>query len=93
MFEKVSVLSDCPTISSEEFVAIDDDNVCTAPIMADKDILEFVQSSEDKNEMNNAAHLSPPSEMRNIMKNKRIYSDAYSNVEMNNKMTNIKQFV
>ncbi|GFX00763.1 hypothetical protein TNCV_4577301 [Trichonephila clavipes] len=47
--------------SSEEFVAVDDDNVCTAPIMEDKDILEFVQSSKniidadsgDKNKMNN----------------------------------------
>ncbi|GFW23744.1 hypothetical protein TNCV_2032871 [Trichonephila clavipes] len=36
---------DSPTVSSEECIAIDDDNVCTAPIMADKDILEFVQSS------------------------------------------------
>ncbi|GFT54721.1 hypothetical protein TNCV_5001051 [Trichonephila clavipes] len=28
---------DCPTVLSEEFVAVNDDNVCTAPIMADKD--------------------------------------------------------
>ncbi|GFW10185.1 hypothetical protein TNCV_1849021 [Trichonephila clavipes] len=47
--------------SSEEFVAVHDDNICTAPKMAEKDILEFVQSSknmidansEDENEMNN----------------------------------------
>ncbi|GFT33781.1 transposable element Tcb1 transposase [Trichonephila clavipes] len=60
MFEKASVLSDCLTVSSEESVTADDDNVCTAPIMADKDILEFVKSSkniidadsDDENEMN-----------------------------------------
>ncbi|GFS51743.1 hypothetical protein TNCV_614071 [Trichonephila clavipes] len=61
MFEKVSVLLDCLTVSSKEIV--DDDNVCTASIMADKSILEFVQSSksiidadyDDEKEMNNAA--------------------------------------
>ncbi|GFV82780.1 SCAN domain-containing protein 3 [Trichonephila clavipes] len=42
MFEKVYVLLDCLTVSSEDFVAVDDDNVCTAPIEADKDILDFV---------------------------------------------------
>ncbi|GFT67441.1 hypothetical protein TNCV_2360541 [Trichonephila clavipes] len=31
--------------SLEEIFAVDDDNVCTAPIMADKDIMELVQSS------------------------------------------------
>ncbi|GFY26672.1 hypothetical protein TNCV_2880001 [Trichonephila clavipes] len=52
----------CPTISLEEFVTVDD-NVCTAPIMADKYILEFVSSSkniidadnDDENEKNNNA--------------------------------------
>ncbi|GFV83320.1 hypothetical protein TNCV_1900461 [Trichonephila clavipes] len=47
----------------------------TAPIMADKDILEFVQSSiniihadsGDENEMNNAAPVPTSSEMRNVM--------------------------
>ncbi|GFY31238.1 hypothetical protein TNCV_752011 [Trichonephila clavipes] len=43
---KTSARLDCLTVSSEEFVAIDDDNACTATIMADKDILEFVQSSK-----------------------------------------------
>ncbi|GFV31294.1 hypothetical protein TNCV_2012981 [Trichonephila clavipes] len=45
---------------SEEFVAVNDDNVCTAPIRADNDFLEFVQSSKnidadsnDENETNN----------------------------------------
>ncbi|GFX48685.1 hypothetical protein TNCV_407921 [Trichonephila clavipes] len=60
MFEKVSVLLDCPIVSSEKIGAVDDDNECTAPIMADKDIWEFVQSSKiiadedfcNKNEMN-----------------------------------------
>ncbi|GFT66744.1 hypothetical protein TNCV_3423541 [Trichonephila clavipes] len=34
---------ECPTVSSEEFLALDDNNVCTAPIMADKDIWELAQ--------------------------------------------------
>ncbi|GFV58544.1 rho guanine nucleotide exchange factor 17 [Trichonephila clavipes] len=58
-----------------EFITLDDDNVCTAPIMADKHILEFVQSSnniidadsEDKNEMNIAAPVPISSEMRNVI--------------------------
>ncbi|GFW85807.1 hypothetical protein TNCV_854561 [Trichonephila clavipes] len=59
MFEKVSVLLDFLTVSTEEFVAVDNDKVCTAPLMADKSISEFVQSSkniidadsDDENEM------------------------------------------
>ncbi|GFV97075.1 hypothetical protein TNCV_3526611 [Trichonephila clavipes] len=76
-FEKVDVLVDRPTILSEEFVEVDDD-VCTAPMMADKDISEFAQSSkiitdedsDDENEMNNAAPVSTSYEMRNIMRNR-----------------------
>ncbi|GFY16528.1 hypothetical protein TNCV_735571 [Trichonephila clavipes] len=30
MFQKVSVLLDCPTVSSEEFIAVDDD-MCIQP--------------------------------------------------------------
>ncbi|GFV17115.1 hypothetical protein TNCV_3632781 [Trichonephila clavipes] len=49
---------DCPTVSTKEFVAVDDGNVYTAPVMADKDILQFVQGlkrivdadSDDENE-------------------------------------------
>ncbi|GFW65990.1 hypothetical protein TNCV_588161 [Trichonephila clavipes] len=37
---------DCPTISSVELFEVDDD-VCPAPMMADKDILELVQSSKN----------------------------------------------
>ncbi|GFV48941.1 hypothetical protein TNCV_1093411 [Trichonephila clavipes] len=79
---------------------LDDDNVCTAPIMADKEILEFVQSSkniinadfDDENEMNNAP-VPISSEMRNIMKSMLSYLDALSNGEMNNKMDDIEQFL
>ncbi|GFS64732.1 hypothetical protein TNCV_4685161 [Trichonephila clavipes] len=69
-------------LSSEEFVAVDDDNVWTVPIMADKDILEcVVQSSKNitdadsgsKNEMNYAASVPTSSEMWNIMKSMRNY--------------------
>ncbi|GFX46685.1 hypothetical protein TNCV_4038361 [Trichonephila clavipes] len=88
MFE-VSVLFDCPTILWEEFVAVDDNNGCTSPIMAYKNILKFVQSSKviidadsgDEKEMNHAVS----SEMRNIMKSMRSYLDAHFNGEMNKK--------
>ncbi|GFU57157.1 hypothetical protein TNCV_1780171 [Trichonephila clavipes] len=36
------VLLDCPTGLSEEFTVVEDDNVRTAPTMANKDILELV---------------------------------------------------
>ncbi|GFS63880.1 hypothetical protein TNCV_1128861 [Trichonephila clavipes] len=49
----------CPVVLSKEFNAVDGDNVSKAPIMGDKDILEFVQSLkniidayyDDENEM------------------------------------------
>ncbi|GFW59388.1 hypothetical protein TNCV_2911331 [Trichonephila clavipes] len=66
----------CPTVSSEEFISVDDDNVCTASIMADKDILDFVHCPKniidvviaDENEMDNGVHVPTLSKMRNIMK-------------------------
>ncbi|GFW53867.1 hypothetical protein TNCV_2446591 [Trichonephila clavipes] len=50
-------------VLSEERIAVDDDNVCTGPIIADRDILDFVESSKciidtdshNENEMNNTA--------------------------------------
>ncbi|GFV51892.1 transposable element Tcb1 transposase [Trichonephila clavipes] len=98
MFEKISILLNCTTVSSEEFVAVDDDNLRTAPIIADKDILEFVQSSkniihsdsDEKKETNDAAPVPTSSEMRNIMKSMCSYLDMHSNGEMNNKMEDIE---
>ncbi|GFX64682.1 hypothetical protein TNCV_4681581 [Trichonephila clavipes] len=63
---KTPVGLDCPIVLSEEFIAVGDDNVCTATIMADKDVLEFVEisknimdtGSDDENELNNVAPLS-----------------------------------
>ncbi|GFY07163.1 hypothetical protein TNCV_277101 [Trichonephila clavipes] len=57
-----TVSLDCPTVSSEELCSVDY-NVSTAPIMTDKDILEFFQStkniieadSDEENEMNYTA--------------------------------------
>ncbi|GFU61370.1 hypothetical protein TNCV_530701 [Trichonephila clavipes] len=80
-YQKVSVLLDCPTILCEEFVAVDDDNVSAALVMADKDILEFVRSSkniidadfDNKNEINNATLVPTSSEMRSNMKSMRSY--------------------
>ncbi|GFT87791.1 hypothetical protein TNCV_799071 [Trichonephila clavipes] len=67
--------------------------------MADKDILEFVQSSkniidtdsDDESEKNNAAPVPTSSEMRITMKSMRSSSHEHSNGEMNSKMDNIKQ--
>ncbi|GFV68813.1 hypothetical protein TNCV_1626061 [Trichonephila clavipes] len=95
---ELSVLLDCPTVSTKEFVAVDDDNVCTEPIVADKDTLEFFQSSknisdadsDDENEMNDEDPVTTSSEMQNIMKSMRSYLDAHSNGEMNSKRVNIK---
>ncbi|GFU30195.1 uncharacterized protein TNCV_3625291 [Trichonephila clavipes] len=92
---------DCSIVLLENSVVIDDDNVCTAPITPDKNVLEFVQSSkniiegdsDDENEMNNGTPFPMSSEMRSVMKSKISYLDAHSNGEMNNKMDDIKQFV
>ncbi|GFS76248.1 hypothetical protein TNCV_4667901 [Trichonephila clavipes] len=74
-----SPIIDCPIVLSEDFVAVDDDNVYSPKY--GKDILEFVQcskniteaDSEDENEMNNAAPVPTSSEMRNVMKNMRLF--------------------
>ncbi|GFU75768.1 hypothetical protein TNCV_1652281 [Trichonephila clavipes] len=91
---KTSAGLDCPTVLAEELISVDDDNVCTAPIMADKDILEFVQiskniidsDSDEENEMKNEAPVPTSSEMKNIMKRIHMYIDKHSNGEMNNKL-------
>ncbi|GFV77046.1 hypothetical protein TNCV_691141 [Trichonephila clavipes] len=96
----IYVLLNFPTVSWEEFVAVEDDNMRTASIIVDKDIVEFVQSqkiiivadSDNENEMNKAAHAPTSSEMRNIMQNMHSYLDANFNNEMNNKMYDIEQF-
>ncbi|GFV32161.1 hypothetical protein TNCV_1674491 [Trichonephila clavipes] len=87
---------DCPIVLSKEFIAVD--NVCTAPIMVNKDILKFVQSSknsidadsDDENEIFSAAHVPTTSEMRHIMKSMRSYLDAHPSGEMNNKIDDIE---
>ncbi|GFW69893.1 hypothetical protein TNCV_1403461 [Trichonephila clavipes] len=61
--EKTPAGLDSPIALSEEFIAVGDDKVCTSLIIADKCLLEFVQSSKNnidadyyyENEMNNAA--------------------------------------
>ncbi|GFY32831.1 hypothetical protein TNCV_4024551 [Trichonephila clavipes] len=58
---------ECPIVLSEEFIVVEDVNVCTTPIIAEKDILEYYHSRkniigsdfDDENEMNNAAPLFP----------------------------------
>ncbi|GFX97686.1 hypothetical protein TNCV_3065731 [Trichonephila clavipes] len=78
----------CPIASSEESVAVDDDNVCT-----DGYILKFIQSSktiintnyDDENKINNAVPVPMSSEIN--------YLGAHSNSEMNNKLDHVEQFV
>ncbi|GFW33832.1 hypothetical protein TNCV_3589171 [Trichonephila clavipes] len=95
---KTSAGLDCSTVPYGECVAVDDANVCTAPIMTVKDILEFLQSSkniidadsDDENEMNNAAPDSKSSEMRNIVKSICSYLNTCSNGEIKSKMNDIE---
>ncbi|GFY03576.1 hypothetical protein TNCV_3092021 [Trichonephila clavipes] len=73
MFEQAFELLIYPNISLEELFGVNDGNVCTSPIMTDKVVLEFVQSSKNidadsENETNNAALVPTSSEMRNIIK-------------------------
>ncbi|GFX97987.1 hypothetical protein TNCV_4906381 [Trichonephila clavipes] len=75
MTENVSVSLDCLSVSSVELVSVDDDNAYKTPIVVDKDILEFVQSSkiiihvdsDDENEMDKTAPAPTSSEMKNII--------------------------
>ncbi|GFY25175.1 transposable element Tc3 transposase [Trichonephila clavipes] len=81
------------TVSLEEFIALNDDNVCAQPTKANKDILEFLQSSKniidedsyEENEMNNAASVPKSSKIRTIMKSTCSYLEAYSSGERNKK--------
>ncbi|GFW15630.1 alpha-2 adrenergic receptor [Trichonephila clavipes] len=65
------------SVKSVAILEIENDNVYTIPINADKDILEFIKSSkniidsdsEDENEKNDTAPVQTSSEMRNRMKN------------------------
>ncbi|GFV85589.1 hypothetical protein TNCV_3774131 [Trichonephila clavipes] len=90
---------DFPIVLSEKFSTVNDDNVYTVPIMADKDILGFLQSSknindadsDDENGINKATPFPTSSEMRNVMKSRRHYLDTHSNGEINNKMVDIEQ--
>ncbi|GFU79122.1 hypothetical protein TNCV_2136451 [Trichonephila clavipes] len=95
---EVSVFLDCPTVSSEEFLAVHEDIMYySAPMMADKDIFEFVQSS------NILLMQIPTTKMKLIMQilyfhairhheKYRSNLDAHSNSEMNNKMDDIEKF-
>ncbi|GFV33102.1 hypothetical protein TNCV_509411 [Trichonephila clavipes] len=73
MLDKVSVIVYYLTVSSEDFLTIDDDNACIAPITTERHILEFfsklkillmVLDSGNKKEVNNAAPVPTSSEMR-----------------------------
>ncbi|GFV04512.1 hypothetical protein TNCV_3322091 [Trichonephila clavipes] len=77
---KISAGLDYPIVLLEEFLAVEDDNVCTTLIIAEKGILKYVQSSksiidadsDDENEMKTTP-ISTSSEMRNIVKSMRSY--------------------
>ncbi|GFW58982.1 DDE-1 domain-containing protein [Trichonephila clavipes] len=91
---------DFTILLSEELVEIDDDNVCTVPILADKDIFGFVQSSKniidtdsDNEELNYDVPVPTSFKMRNIMKSMFNYIDAHYNGKMNTKMDDIEQLV
>lgn len=102
MFGKATALLDCPTLSLNEYVAVDDD-VCTAPIMTEKEIVEIVQNPNDstyvdsddesENGISDAVPVPSTSEMRKIIKSMRSYLNAQSNGEMDKMMDNLEQFV
>ncbi|GFX98473.1 uncharacterized protein TNCV_4002421 [Trichonephila clavipes] len=90
LFEKGSAILDRPTVASEGFVPVDDDNEYIAQIMANKEIWQFDQSpknivdadSDDENKMNLAAPVPASSEIRYTINS---YLDAYSKSELNKK--------
>ncbi|GFS95986.1 hypothetical protein TNCV_4277701 [Trichonephila clavipes] len=91
---KTSTGLNCLIVLSEEFIAADDDNMCTS-----KDILNFVQRlkhiihadySDDENEVNYAAHVPTSSETRYVMKSIRSHLDVHPNGQMNKKLDIIK---
>ncbi|GFW92067.1 hypothetical protein TNCV_2153461 [Trichonephila clavipes] len=92
---------DCPTVSSEEFVAVDDDKVYTQPQLWQTKTfwslfkaqeISLIADSEDENKINNAATVPTSSEIRNVLKSTFRYLDAHSNGEINSKMDDINQF-
>ncbi|GFU70150.1 hypothetical protein TNCV_5057441 [Trichonephila clavipes] len=73
--QKTPARLDCPIVLSEEFLAVYNDNVCTA-LIKEKNVWKFLQSSkniiyvdsDDENEINNAAPVTTSSEMKNVMR-------------------------
>ncbi|GFX08934.1 hypothetical protein TNCV_2966451 [Trichonephila clavipes] len=74
---KILTGSDCPIVLSEEFIAVDNDNV------------DF----DDENEVSNAAPIPKSSKMRNVLKTMCSYLDAHYNGKKKNKMDDITQFL
>ncbi|GFV46721.1 hypothetical protein TNCV_1881801 [Trichonephila clavipes] len=76
---------DCPIVLLDEFVTVDDGNVCTVLFLQRhfgvcsklKNIIDA--DSDDENEMNYVAPVLTSSYMRNLMKSMHSYLDAYSN--------------
>lgn len=100
IFGKVSELLDCPTVSINEYVSIDND-VSTAPILTEKEILEMVKNpkvsadSDDEfdNGFNDAVPVPSTSEVRKMINSVRCYLDAHSNGEMSKTIDDLEQFV
>ncbi|GFV81282.1 hypothetical protein TNCV_4773081 [Trichonephila clavipes] len=94
-----NLLCVCIIQFSEELVSVGDDTACRAPFIADKDIWELIQSSndishadsDDEKELNIVAPVLTSSEMRSIMKSTRICLDAHSNAKVNDKMEGMEQ--
>ncbi|GFX49117.1 hypothetical protein TNCV_3077351 [Trichonephila clavipes] len=87
MFEKVSVLMSYPKLYIIGKVHCSFVIVCTAPIMTEKDILEFLQAQKISSMKtpttkmvsidDNAVPVPASSEIRNIMKSMRSFLDAH----------------
>jgi len=97
MFGKVSALLACPTLSLNEYVAVDD------VYMTEKDIVEIVRNpkhstyvdsdDESENGFKDAVPVPSTSEMRKIIKSMRCYLNAHLSGETNKMMDDLEQFV
>ncbi|GFX94297.1 hypothetical protein TNCV_4293421 [Trichonephila clavipes] len=67
MLEKISVLLDCPTVSSEEFVAVDDDNLRVQP-----QLWQVYTSIDSTPDVDSFSHLHPTEEKKTQKRNRAI---------------------
>ncbi|GFX28025.1 oxysterol-binding protein-related protein 11 [Trichonephila clavipes] len=73
----------CHTGLSDKFVAVDDGNVSTAPLMTDKDVLEFVQNSKNIIDADSDDENEQCSSCSHVTRNEASRSDQSNNFQSN----------